>query len=174
MKTPRYKPRAISNGQYAPNQLVRYDSEDKDNLPFAADWAATLTNRVRQMDPINLWIPKSIQRATGKASMPSPLMRVLPGLHKGQKRRSLRAAALGIGLQLGRYLAIAGCRVLLSARSAAKLEEARDEIVEELRGIGYPHPETRVTTMAISMSVTRPRWTRCTSVRWSCSAMWIS
>jgi malonyl-CoA reductase/3-hydroxypropionate dehydrogenase (NADP+) len=48
----------------------------------------------------------------------------------------------------GRYLAIAGCRVLLSARSAAKLEEARDEIVEELRGIGYPHPETRVTTMA--------------------------
>ena len=47
-----------------PNQLVRYDSEDKDNLPFAADWAATLTNRVRQMDPINLWIHKSIQRAT--------------------------------------------------------------------------------------------------------------
>ena len=130
-----------------PNQLVRYDSEDKDNLPFAADWAATLTNRVRQMDPINLWIPKSIQRATGKASMPSPLMRVLPGLHKG-KNAVITGGSLGIGLQLGRYLAIAGCRVLLSARSAAKLEEARDEIVEELRGIGYPHPETRVTTMA--------------------------
>jgi malonyl-CoA reductase/3-hydroxypropionate dehydrogenase (NADP+) len=54
-----------------PNQLVRYDSEDKDNLTFAADWAATLTNRVRQMDPINLWIPKSIKRATGKESMPT-------------------------------------------------------------------------------------------------------
>ena len=130
-----------------PNQLVRYDSEDKDNLPFAADWAATLTNRVRQMDPINLWIPKSIQRATGKASMPTPLMRVLPGLHKG-KNAVITGGSLGIGLQLGRYLAIAGCRVLLSARSQAKLEEARDEIVEELRGIGYPHPETRVTTMA--------------------------
>ena len=55
---------------------------------------------------------------------------------------------MGIGLQLGRYLAIAGCRVLLSARSAAKLEEARDEIVEELRGIGYPQAETRVSIMA--------------------------
>jgi len=84
-----------------PNQLVRYDSEDKDNLPFAADWAATLTNRVRQMDPINLWIPKSIQRATGKASMPSPLMRVLPGLHKG-KNAVITGGSLGIGLQLGR------------------------------------------------------------------------
>jgi malonyl-CoA reductase/3-hydroxypropionate dehydrogenase (NADP+) len=111
-----------------PNQLVRYDSEDKDNLTFAADWAATLTNRVRQMDPINLWIPKSIKRATGKESMPTPLMRVLPGLHKG-KTAVITGGSLGIGLQLGRYLAIAGCRVLLSARSAAKLEEARAEIV---------------------------------------------
>ena len=126
---------------------MRYDSEDKDNLTFAADWAATLTNRVRQMDPINLWIPKSIKRATGKESMPTPLMRVLPGLHKG-KTAVITGGSLGIGLQLGRYLAIAGCRVLLSARSVAKLEEARDEIVEELRGIGYPQAETRVSIMA--------------------------
>ena len=130
-----------------PNQLVRYDSEDKDNLTFAADWAATLTNRVRQMDPINLWIPKSIKRATGKESMPTPLMRVLPGLHKG-KTAVITGGSLGIGLQLGRFLAIAGCRVLLSARSAAKLEEARAEIVEELRGIGYPQADTRVSIMA--------------------------
>ena len=69
------------------------------------------------MDPINLWIPKSIKRATGKESMPTPLMRVLPGLHKG-KTAVITGGSLGIGLQLGRYLAIAGCRVLLSARSA--------------------------------------------------------
>ena len=130
-----------------PNQLVRYDSEDKDNLTFAADWAATLTNRVRQMDPINLWIPKSIKRATGKESMPTPLMRVLPGLHKG-KNAVITGGSLGIGLQLGRFLAIAGSRVLLSARSQSKLEEAREEIVSELRAIGYPKPETRVHIMA--------------------------
>lgn len=130
-----------------PNQLVRFDSEDKDNLTFAADWAATLTNRVRQMDPINLWIPKSIKRATGKESMPTPLMRVLPGLHKG-KTAVITGGSLGIGLQLGRYLAIAGCRVLLSARSQQKLEEAQQDIVDELRGIGYPQPENRVRILA--------------------------
>ena len=72
------------SGQFNTNQLVRYDTEDKDALPFAADWAATLTNRVRQMDPINLWIPKDIKRATGKGAMPTSLMRVLPGLPQRQ------------------------------------------------------------------------------------------
>ena len=47
-----------------------------------------------------------------------------------------------------RFLAIAGARVLLSARSEPKLREARDEIVEELRGIGYPKPEERVHILA--------------------------
>ena len=130
-----------------PNQLVRYDTEDRDALPFAADWAATLTNRVRQMDPINLWIPKDIKRATGKGAMPTALMRVLPGLHKG-KTAVITGGSLGIGLQLGRYLAIAGARILLSARSEAKLLEAKAEIVEELRGIGYPNAETRIHTLA--------------------------
>jgi malonyl-CoA reductase/3-hydroxypropionate dehydrogenase (NADP+) len=55
-----------------PNQMVRYDSEDKDNLTFAADWAATLTNRVRQMDPINLWIPEH-QTRNRQSSMPSSI-----------------------------------------------------------------------------------------------------
>ncbi len=126
-----------------PNQLVRFDTEDRDALPFAADWAATLTNRVRQMDPINLWVPKNIRRATGKGAMPSSLMRVLPGLHKG-KTAVITGGSLGIGLQLGRYLAIAGARVLLSARSESKLREAQQEIADELRGIGYPNPEARI------------------------------
>ena len=130
-----------------PNQLVRYDTDDEDALPFAADWAATLTNRVRQMDPINLWIPKNIQRATGKRAMPSSLMRVLPGLHKG-KTAVITGGSLGIGLQLGRFFAIAGARILLSARSEAKLIEAREEIIEELRSIGYPSPESRVHILA--------------------------
>jgi malonyl-CoA reductase/3-hydroxypropionate dehydrogenase (NADP+) len=125
------------------NQLVRYDNDEDDNLAFTADWAATLTNRVRRMDPINLWVPESIHRATGKAAMPHAIQRVLPGLHKG-RTAVITGGSLGIGLQLGRYLAIAGARVLLSARSGPKLEEARREIVEELRGVGYPKPEERV------------------------------
>ena len=130
-----------------PNQLVRYDNDEDDNLTFSADWAATLTNRVRRMDPINLWVPKSIKRATGKGSMPQAIQRVLPGLHKG-KTAVITGGSLGIGLQLGRFLAIAGARVLLSARSESKLREAREEIVEELRGIGYPKPEERVHILA--------------------------
>jgi malonyl-CoA reductase/3-hydroxypropionate dehydrogenase (NADP+) len=130
-----------------PNQLVRYDNNEEDNLSFSADWAATLTNRVRRMDPINLWVPKSIKRATGKGSMPQAIQRVLPGLHKG-KTAVITGGSLGIGLQLGRFLAVAGARVLLSARSESKLREAREDIVDELRGIGYPNPDERVHILA--------------------------
>ena len=125
------------------NQLVRYDNEEDDNLTFTADWAATLTNRVRRMDAINLWVPESIKRATGKSGMPGSIQRVLPGLHKG-RTAVITGGSLGIGLQLGRFLAIAGARVLLSARSESKLEEARSSIVEELKGVGYPNAEKRV------------------------------
>ena len=60
----------------------------------------------------------------------------------------ITGGSLGIGLQLGRYLAIAGARVLLSARSEAKLIEARQEIADEHRGIGYPNPESRIHILA--------------------------
>ncbi len=130
-----------------PNQIVRYDNDDPYNLTFSADWTATLNNSVRKMDPINLWVPKNIMRATGKSAMPKSIQRVLPGLHHG-KTAMITGGSLGIGLQLGRYLAMAGARVLLSARSPGKLEAARDEIVEELRGIGYPDAENRVLIMA--------------------------
>jgi len=129
-----------------PNQLVRYDNSESYNLAFSADWTATLNNRVRKMDPINLWVPKNIQRATGKGEMPKSIQRVLPGLHHG-KTAVITGGSLGIGLQVGRYLAMAGARVLLSARSADKLEAARLEIIEELRGIGYSDPESRVLTV---------------------------
>jgi len=126
-----------------PNQLVRFDTEDSDTLAFSADWAATLTNRVRQMAPINLWVPRDIKRTTGKSASPSSIMRVLPGLHKG-KTAVITGGSLGIGLQLGRFLAVAGARVLLSARSESKLREAHADIVEELKTVGYPNAENRV------------------------------
>jgi len=130
-----------------PNQLVRFDNNHPDNLAFSADWTATLNNGVRKMDPIDLWVPKSIQRATGKSSMPLSIQRVLPGLHRG-KTAVITGGSLGIGLQLGRYLALAGARVLLTARSGPKLEAARQEIVDELRRVGYSEPEDRVHVLA--------------------------
>jgi len=130
-----------------PNQIVRFDNSDADNLAFAADWTATLNNRVRRMDPINLWVPKNIRRATGKSAMPLSIQRVLPGLHQG-KVAVITGGSLGIGLQLGRYLAMAGARVLLSARSEDKLAKARAGIVEELAGIGYADCENRVRILA--------------------------
>lgn len=130
-----------------PNQIVRFDNSDPDNLAFAADWTSTLNNRVRRMDPINLWVPKNIRRATGKSAMPFSIQRVLPGLHQG-KVAVITGGSLGIGLQLGRYLALAGARVLLSARSGDKLAEARAGIVDELGAIGYADPEDRVHILA--------------------------
>jgi malonyl-CoA reductase/3-hydroxypropionate dehydrogenase (NADP+) len=50
---------------------------------------------------------------------------------------------------------MAGARVLLSAAVPSKLEAARDSIVEELRGIGYPDPEERVSSSPTSTSATR-------------------
>jgi malonyl-CoA reductase/3-hydroxypropionate dehydrogenase (NADP+) len=130
-----------------PNQIVRFENDEPENLAFSADWTATLNNRVRRMDAINLWIPERIERATGKSVMPRYIQRVLPGLHHG-KTAVITGGSLGIGLQLGRFLAMAGARVLLSARSEEKLAAARDEIIEELRAIGYPQPDQRVFILA--------------------------
>jgi malonyl-CoA reductase/3-hydroxypropionate dehydrogenase (NADP+) len=129
------------------NQIVRYDNCEPDNLAFTADWTATLNNRARKMDPINLWVPKSIGRATGKSAKPLSIQRVLPGLHSG-KTAVITGASLGIGLQLGRYLAMAGARVLLSARGESRLVGARADIIDELRAIGYARPEQRVHILA--------------------------
>ena len=131
----------------APNQIVRFDNDEEDNLAFCAAWSATLTNRVRKMDEINLWVPKQIKRSTGKSAMPMSIQRVLPGLHQG-KTAVITGGSVGIGLQLGRFLSLAGVRVLLSARDSKKLEVARKSIVHELELIGFPQPEERVFVLA--------------------------
>jgi len=130
-----------------PNQIVRFDNDEADNLTFSADWSATLVNRVRKMDAINLWVPKSIHRATGKSVMPHSIQRSLPGLHH-RKTAVITGGSLGIGLQLGRFLALAGARVLLSARGESRLLEARTSIVHELEAIGYAEAEERVFVLS--------------------------
>lgn len=126
-----------------PNQIVRYDNTEEDNLAFAAAWATTLTNRVRRMDAINLWIPNEIREATGKSAMPLSIQRVLLGLHLG-RTVLITGGSIGIGYELGRFLAMAGAKVLLSARGEPKLVKAQQSIVSELRSVGYPEPESRV------------------------------
>ncbi|MEM7675413.1 MAG: SDR family NAD(P)-dependent oxidoreductase, partial [Myxococcota bacterium] len=130
-----------------PNQIVRFDNAEEDGLEFCAAWSSTLTNRVRKMDAINLWVPKTIRRSTGKSSMPMSIQRVLPGLHQG-KTAVITGGSVGIGLQLGRFLSLAGVRVLLSARDLKKLDVARQAIVEELALTGFPQPEQRVHVLA--------------------------
>ena len=129
-----------------PNQIVRYDNAEEDSLAFCAAWAATLTNRVRKMDEINLWVPKKIRRSTGKSAMPMSIQRVLPGLHQG-KTAVITGGSVGIGLQLGRFLSLAGVRVLLAARDPKKLEAAKASIVEELESTGFPLADGRVFVM---------------------------
>ncbi len=130
-----------------PNQIVRFDNAEKDSLDFCAAWSATLTNRVRKMDAINLWVPKQIRRSTGKSAMPMAIQRVLPGLHQG-KTAVITGGSIGIGLQLGRFLSLAGVRVLLAARDPKKLETARQSLIEELKDTGFPQPEQRVFVMS--------------------------
>jgi malonyl-CoA reductase/3-hydroxypropionate dehydrogenase (NADP+) len=125
------------------NQLVRFGNDEAENLTFTADWTATLNARVRKMDQINLWVPNSIRGSTGKGGMPMSIQRVLPGLHRG-RTVVITGGSLGIGYEIGRFMALAGARVLLSARGRPKLERARDAILEELRAIGYETPEERV------------------------------
>jgi len=139
--------RRIERGEWGwdgvPNQIVRFHNSEADNLTFSADWTATLNNGARKMDSINLRVPQFIKRATAKSSMPLSIQRVLPGLHHG-RTALITGGSLGIGMQLGRFLAMAGARVLLAARSESKLEAARDAIVEELAQIGYGDPQQRV------------------------------
>ena len=125
------------------NQLVRFGNEEEENLTFSADWTATLNARVRRMHDINLWVPMSIRKSTGKGSMPLSIQRVLPGLHRG-RTVVITGGSLGIGMEIGRYMALAGARVLLSARGRPKLERAREAIIEELQAIGYETPGERV------------------------------
>ena len=129
------------------NQLVRYANAEPDNLKFTADWLATLANRVRIFDELNLYVPENIRRTTGKTELPRDIARTLLGLHIG-KVAVITGGSAGIGGAIGHYLALSGAKVVLAARDAEKLAALKREIVAELFAIGYPQPETRVETLA--------------------------
>lgn len=128
------------------NQLVRHSNAEPDNLKFTADWLATLSNRVREFDDINLYLPDQIQRTTGKSQLPRDIARTLLGLHVG-KVAVITGGSAGIGGQIGHYLALSGAKVVLAARDSEKLEKLRDEIIWELHTVGYPKPEERIAIL---------------------------
>ena len=151
-----------------PNQIVRFDNNEPDNLAFAADWTATLNNRVRRMDPINLWVPKSIRRATGKSAMPYSIQRVLPGLHQG-KVAVTTGGSLGIGLQLGRYLAMAGARVLLMRAARPSLPRRAPASSPSSRPSVTPTANTGCISLPVSMLVTSNSCSSCSIILWKFS-----
>ena len=129
------------------NQIIRWTNAEDEGLPFAASQAARLLYTKRRINQVNLYLPSSIVDATGSLKATFGWIESLMGLHLG-KTALITGGSAGIGGQLGRLLAIAGARVMLTARREDQLKEMRDGIVRELEDIGYYRPGERVLMMA--------------------------
>ncbi|MFN8753396.1 MAG: SDR family NAD(P)-dependent oxidoreductase [Betaproteobacteria bacterium] len=129
------------------NQIVRWCNAEQEGLAFAASQAARLLYTKRRIAQVNLYLPASIVDATGSARVGFGWIESLMGLHLG-KVALITGGSAGIGGQLGRLLAIAGARVMLTARREDQLREMRDSIVRELEDVGYYRPQERVRMLA--------------------------
>ena len=129
------------------NQIVRYGNVEPENRRFAAGQAARLIYTDRRIPQVNLYMPKSIVKATGAKRAMSGYMDNLTGLHLG-KVALITGGSAGIGGQVARLLAMAGARVMLVARRESELDVMRAQIVGELEDVGYSGAERRVRVMA--------------------------
>jgi malonyl-CoA reductase / 3-hydroxypropionate dehydrogenase (NADP+) len=129
------------------NQIIRYGNNEPENRRFAAGQAARLIYTDRRIPQVNLYMPKSIVKATGAKRAMVGFMENLTGLHLG-KVALITGGSAGIGGQVARLLAMAGARVMLVARRESELEVMRAQIVGELEDVGYSGAERRVRTMA--------------------------
>jgi malonyl-CoA reductase / 3-hydroxypropionate dehydrogenase (NADP+) len=129
------------------NQLIRWSNAEPEGLPFAASHAARLMYTRRRINQVNLYLPSSIIDATGSHKATFGWIESLMGLHLG-KVALITGGSAGIGGQLARLLAIAGARVMITARREDQLRGMRDEIVQELEDIGYYRPHERVQYLA--------------------------
>lgn len=129
------------------NQIVRWSNPEEEGLPFAAGQAARLLFLKRKIPHISLYVPPSIREATGSQRGVLGWTESLLGLHLG-KCVLITGGSAGIGGQLARLLAIAGARVMLTARRASELDAHRKAIVKELEDIGYYQPHDRVQVLA--------------------------
>ena len=129
------------------NQIIRYGNTEPENRRFAAGQAARLIYTDRRIPQVNLYMPKSIVKATGAKRSMVGFMENLTGLHLG-KVALITGGSAGIGGQVARLLAMGGARVMLVARRESELEIMRAQIVGELEDVGYSGAERRVRTMA--------------------------
>ena len=129
------------------NQIVRYGNIEPENRRFAAGQAARLIYTDRRIPQVNLYMPKSIVKATGAKRAMSGYMDNLTGLHLG-KVALITGGSAGIGGQVARLLAMAGARVMLVARRESELDVMRAQIVGELEDVGYSGADRRVRIMA--------------------------
>ena len=129
------------------NQIVRYGNIEPENRRFAAGQAARLIYTDRRIPQVNLYMPKSIVKATGAKRAMSGYMDNLTGLHLG-KVALITGGSAGIGGQVARLLALAGARVMLVARRESELDVMRAQIVGELEDVGYSGADRRVRVMA--------------------------
>jgi malonyl-CoA reductase / 3-hydroxypropionate dehydrogenase (NADP+) len=129
------------------NQIVRYGNTEPENGRFAAGQAARLLLTDRRINQVNLYIPKSIVKATGAKRAMVGFMENLTGLHIG-KVALITGGSAGIGGQVARLLAISGARVMICARRESELQTMRALIVSELEDVGYSGAERRVQMIA--------------------------
>jgi hypothetical protein len=125
------------------NQIIRYDNTEPENLPFTAGHAARLLFNDARIRQINLYLPLSIEDATGARRAMVGFTENLAGLHIG-KVALITGGSAGIGGAVARLLALGGAKVVLAARRASELEVVRARIVGELEDIGYSGAERRV------------------------------
>ena len=129
------------------NQIIRYTNAESESLSFAAGQAARIVLKERRIDPINLYLPASIEQATGARRAMVGAAENITGLHLG-KVALITGGSAGIGGQVARLLALAGARVMMVARRESELAAARQRIIDELEDIGFSGVERRVRMMA--------------------------
>jgi malonyl-CoA reductase/3-hydroxypropionate dehydrogenase (NADP+) len=125
------------------NQIIRYDNNEAENLPFTAGHAARLLFKEQRIRQVNLYLPGSIVEASGARRATVGFTDNLAGLHIG-KVALITGGSAGIGGAVGRLLALGGAKVMLAARRQSELEATRERIVGELEDIGYSGAGRRV------------------------------
>jgi malonyl-CoA reductase/3-hydroxypropionate dehydrogenase (NADP+) len=120
------------------NQLIRFTNKAENNLQLTAGFVSEFFNTAKTISEISLYLPEYLEQPSRTSLIDS-----LYGLHLG-KVAVITGGSAGIGGQIGRFLAIAGARVVLSARKLSELDEARKSILVELKRIGYSNAAERV------------------------------
>lgn len=123
------------------HQLLRYTNRDDNNFDLTSGFVLELCNTSKTLEEINLYLPKHLEQPAKTGLVDS-----LYGMHLG-KVAVITGGSQGIGGEIGRMLAAAGARVVLSARRLSELDEKRNQILTDLRRIGYSRPEDRVLVL---------------------------